>query len=93
MVSIIIAQAFGKVNFCGRMHHFFTNCRLIAKRKKDLSGIMPALLANTNRKFEKVLQAPKPPLCKGRWHGASRDGGIVRYRYKAIPQSEKEKDI
>ena len=22
--------------------------------------------------------APKPPLCKGRWHGVSRDGGIVR---------------
>ena len=21
--------------------------------------------------------APKPPLCKGRWHGVSRDGGIV----------------
>ena len=20
---------------------------------------------------------PKPPLCKGRWHGVSRDGGIV----------------
>ena len=21
--------------------------------------------------------APRPPLCKGRWHGISRDGGIV----------------
>ncbi len=24
-----------------------------------------------------LLSHPKPPLCKGRWHGASRDGGIV----------------
>ena len=21
----------------------------------------------------------KPPLCKGRWHGVSRDGGIVDF--------------
>ena len=24
-----------------------------------------------------VSARPKPPLCKGRWHGVSRDGGIV----------------
>jgi len=24
-------------------------------------------------------QLAPPPLCKGRWHGVSRDGGIVRY--------------
>ena len=29
--------------------------------------------------------ARKPPLCKGRWHGASRDGGIVRCRAGQSP--------
>ena len=31
----------------------------------------------------------KPPLCKGRWHGVSRDGGIVidRFTQRTIPQS------
>ena len=28
--------------------------------------------------------APKPPLCKGRWHGVSRDGGIVRQDFATI---------
>jgi hypothetical protein len=27
-------------------------------------------------------------LCKGKWHGASRDGGIVNVPVKAIPQAE-----
>ena len=31
----------------------------------------------------------KPPLCKGRWHGVSRDGGVVRNCFMnwTIPQS------
>ena len=31
----------------------------------------------------------KPPLCKGRWHGISRDGGIVKVEFyaKTILQS------
>ena len=31
------------------------------------------------------MTARKPPLCKGRWHGASRDGGIVRCRAGQSP--------
>jgi len=31
-----------------------------------------------SRKFhDKEKASPSPPLCKGRWHGVSRDGGIV----------------
>ena len=31
-------------------------------------------------RIERFCTAQKPPLCKGRWHGASRDGGIVMQR-------------
>ena len=34
--------------------------------------------ARTRVAFCTKENAPKPPLCKGRWHGVSRDGGIVR---------------
>ena len=30
-----------------------------------------------------LIPPQKPPLCKGRWHGASRDGGIALYRRAA----------
>ncbi len=31
----------------------------------------------------------KPPLCKGRWHGASRDGGIGKRRGAATTGMDK----
>ncbi|MBR4308874.1 MAG: hypothetical protein IKT58_04670, partial [Oscillospiraceae bacterium] len=27
---------------------------------------------------QQICTAPMPPLCNGRWHGVSRDGGMVR---------------
>ena len=34
------------------------------------------------RKYGGIRQ---PPLCKGRWHGVCRDGGIVHYDLKNNP--------
>ena len=40
----------------------------------------PVQLGGSARFCERAMLAPtataKPPLCKGRWHGVSRDGGI-----------------
>ena len=61
-----------------------TNIQQLRHRKVDRRGQDPSL----------QYRPPKPPLCKGRWHGVSRDGGIVTLRYRptcwasgAIPQS------
>ena len=39
---------------------------------------------------ETFADGGKPTLCKGRWHGVSRDGGIVLYQYLTTPQSKIE---
>ena len=48
--------------------------RYIASRS-DIS-LQPKSLPYVTRAVNRT--APKPPLCKGRWHGVSRDGGIVQ---------------
>ena len=42
---------------------------------------------NTTRNGAKQnkTSAPKPPLCKGRWHGTSRDGGVVTTQSPSLP--------
>ena len=44
-----------------------------------------SVIARSEATWQSVT--PKASLCKGRWHGVSRDGGIVLYRHIAIPQS------
>ena len=36
---------------------------------------------------EQICNAPKPPLCKGRWPSASEVGGIVRHSVPNSPKS------
>ena len=37
MVFIIIAQEFGKVNFCGRMHHFLQIAGSLQNERDDFA--------------------------------------------------------
>ena len=50
------------------------------------------LLSFTNNSIVicKMIVGRKPPLCKGRWHGDSRDGGIVMYLYRQSPSQKSE---
>ena len=42
----------------------------------DVLGIPREYLQISNSDVAERLHLPSPPLCKGRWHGVSRDGGV-----------------
>ena len=58
-----------------------TDCGSKRKQRVSLRYGVPCNL--------RFCAAPKPPLCKGRWHGASRDGGIaMQLRALRTPHNE-----
>ena len=51
-------------------------------------GFVPAVCRCTDSgSFSSSADGKKPPLCKGRWHGIRRDGGIVNSRPQTKPIS------